>query len=639
MGVAPDPDLQNRNIFEGALADAQILLDEIQSMVGDVQPCSIKGLTDRKSRAVKLSSTIAEQQDQLRSLQNDSMQRKSEINQDRVVRNRIESITRYVCHTSIDKLTGLKGKLSEGRQNVTRLKKVIQELKGTNLAAYSEIRSSLKIAIEGAELERSELRKKSGDLSRVINEYEDRRGKLASLAEEIRALGRMYIEYDAEATDCPLCGAQYEKGRLAELFNEQIRELDKSAIIVRSFSEQATILNDLKGVDESLEELSTLRRAAAIYYAGESFMHAPLASIVKELSDLNEEVRLHGAELDELESLNALFGEYGLQEAEYEDLKKWFEKQYPDVACTYGNLGAIEELGKIIEKILEEKKQALDKVEDEIVKSKGNVKSILEGWLNTTELHESPLSVIDSSIKHLDVALNLFADIGKYIRISEEQQLTEIRLQAKKIKEVWLNYSKQKLEAMEYSELASSIESKLVVYKNDIARYEENRNRAEKAIEILNNILERDSKEQHVRDYLRENIDRIFTIFRRIHAPREFRHISINDSGGIALSDAQGSPRLINQISSGQRAALALAIFLAMNAQASKAPRFLLFDDPVAFVDDLNALAFIDYLREVVLRGNRQLVFATANRKLANLFEKKFEFLGDQYVRHNLLRG
>ena len=57
-------------------------------------------------------------------------------------------------------------------------------------------------------------------------------------------------------------------------------------------------------------------------------------------------------------------------------------------------------------------------------------------------------------------------------------------------------------------------------------------------------------------------------------------------------------------------------------------PDIILFDDPVSFVDDLNILSFLDYLRFFVLKNGRQIVFATANAQLGNLFEKKFEFLG-----------
>jgi ABC-type lipoprotein export system ATPase subunit len=78
-----------------------------------------------------------------------------------------------------------------------------------------------------------------------------------------------------------------------------------------------------------------------------------------------------------------------------------------------------------------------------------------------------------------------------------------------------------------------------------------------------------------------------------------------------------------------------LSLFLAQNAQLRTAPPLILIDDPIAHVDDLNCLSFLDYLREVVIAGDRQVVFATANDKLAALFERKFDFLGDQEFRRS----
>jgi hypothetical protein len=45
----------------------------------------------------------------------------------------------------------------------------------------------------------------------------------------------------------------------------------------------------------------------------------------------------------------------------------------------------------------------------------------------------------------------------------------------------------------------------------------------------------------------------------------------------------------------------------------------------------MNVLSFFDYLRNVVIGGERQVFFATASRKIATLFRKKFAFLEDDF--------
>jgi len=64
-----------------------------------------------------------------------------------------------------------------------------------------------------------------------------------------------------------------------------------------------------------------------------------------------------------------------------------------------------------------------------------------------------------------------------------------------------------------------------------------------------------------------------------------------------------------------------------------------MFDDPVAFIDDLNALSFLDYLRFHVLKSEKQIFFATANTRLVHLFEKKFAFLEDDFKQWHLERN
>jgi chromosome segregation protein len=84
----------------------------------------------------------------------------------------------------------------------------------------------------------------------------------------------------------------------------------------------------------------------------------------------------------------------------------------------------------------------------------------------------------------------------------------------------------------------------------------------------------------------------------------------------------------LTEISTGQRAALGLSMFLAQNMKLRFAPPVILIDDPIAHVDDLNCLSFLDYLRQIALTKRRQIFFATANDKLAAVFERKFDFLG-----------
>jgi DNA repair protein SbcC/Rad50 len=119
-------------------------------------------------------------------------------------------------------------------------------------------------------------------------------------------------------------------------------------------------------------------------------------------------------------------------------------------------------------------------------------------------------------------------------------------------------------------------------------------------------------------------------------ANNEFRDVQFEPE--LLLERYTGAKSGISEISTGQRAALALSIFLSLNSSVSDRAPWLLFDDPVVHVDDLNTLSFFDLLRDLVLIGHRQVFFATASNRVADLFAKKFDCLGEGFRSFPLAR-
>lgn len=157
-----------------------------------------------------------------------------------------------------------------------------------------------------------------------------------------------------------------------------------------------------------------------------------------------------------------------------------------------------------------------------------------------------------------------------------------------------------------------------------------------RASETLTEVVAQNSLEGATKEAFDSIRERVSSIFAQIHSPQEY---SLGDftSDTLIVSRANGNVHAVNQVSTGQRAALALSIFLALNDSAKSAPPVILIDDPVAHIDDLNTLSFLDYLREVALRGEKQVFFATADIRLAAIFQRKFEFLGgDRFKRISL---
>lgn len=156
--------------------------------------------------------------------------------------------------------------------------------------------------------------------------------------------------------------------------------------------------------------------------------------------------------------------------------------------------------------------------------------------------------------------------------------------------------------------------------------------RADSAYNKIDKLFASHNKQSYLEHFIDANKKEILEIFCMIHTPSEFVDLGFDNAGDIVLTRQDRSTSTLNEISTGQRSALSLSVFSALNRKLKKGPNLLLFDDPVSNVDDLNVLSYFDYLREVAARGNRQIFFATANENIAFLFSQKFSFLGDQFV-------
>lgn len=186
--------------------------------------------------------------------------------------------------------------------------------------------------------------------------------------------------------------------------------------------------------------------------------------------------------------------------------------------------------------------------------------------------------------------------------------------------------------------LSASVGNQTESRRDELKQKRKEREIWQLASEKYGEIVTNHTLESATANDLDSNREMIEWIFRRIHSPVEFQGLADDGLLSLKRDDAENSTAGLSQISTGQRSAFALAVFLAFNRLSKKAPPIILIDDPVAHTDDLNTLAFLDYLRDLVLSGQRQVVFATASTKLAGLFRRKFEFLesGGKFKEINL---
>lgn len=137
------------------------------------------------------------------------------------------------------------------------------------------------------------------------------------------------------------------------------------------------------------------------------------------------------------------------------------------------------------------------------------------------------------------------------------------------------------------------------------------------------------SPDSYADAFICQNVAQISRIFLALHSPQEFSGLDIVDRQLVAFRN--GKEVSINRMSTGQRTALVISVFFQMNLATPLVPSFLLLDEPVANIDDLNVLALMDLLREIAVTHRRQIFFTTANQNVAKLFRRKFSFLESDF--------
>ncbi len=142
--------------------------------------------------------------------------------------------------------------------------------------------------------------------------------------------------------------------------------------------------------------------------------------------------------------------------------------------------------------------------------------------------------------------------------------------------------------------------------------------------------------EFYSQEFIQQNIEQISRIFLSLHLPQEFSGLTMEGKELVGVRGREKVP--VVNMSTGQRTALVLSVFFQLHLSNSAAPEFLLIDEPVANIDELNVLSLMDFLRELVISHGRQLFFTTASRNVAQLFRRKFSFLKEDFQRLDFLR-
>lgn len=533
---------------------------------------------------------------------------------------------------------GVPGRIADKQKEAKRVAVYADQLAGldsTRLRSYMATSGlpkdiSVSALCEQATRNRKSAEQELNDARVYYENYTKQSDQSLHLFLELHATATKILEHSEHQDDCPLCHTHFDQGLLKEKIEVQIREglEQRGQEFFKKVKAKMKELQDAQALELAAQGLKQFcRKSRRSEDTSLSAALTYLQTAEKELGNARWKLDIVNRELKDLGE------DQGLSEGRlHEVTSRLAELERAPKSLT---LPAVERLVRSLSEELTRLANARQTAEKE---AKATRRTIASGPFAThlnfldagTSSLEDDLSQVREQVTNVEthlMRLNRFAKTFPWPRSARLSQFAvvaeSLHNMAVKFQEV-LNTEKEKeAKRNETTQQIARLQQSFLELKPRV-------NRLKKARAILKGLQVRsfDKAMQSAYDELRKAIE---TIFARIHSPAEFQGLGKKLNTLIRKGDKKTAK--LNEISTGQRAAFALSVFLAQNAQLSDGPPVILIDDPIVHIDDLNALSFLDYLREIALKRQRQIFFATANEKLAVLFERKFDFLGPQYFR------
>lgn len=519
------------------------------------------------------------------------------------------------------------GRLREDDARLAAQLAGIEALQRATLQVVSDL--TLKAALRYSASERDAAQKALAEARKRLTDFTTLRDKSIQLGQQLRAIADQILENASNPDECPLCHATYEAGELASHFHAGVDiDLEATAQALHQQVRTAQVGLDSAGLLQEQVELLVAFTARA---------GGTRDTTVKDALKLLDERR---SEQGKIASALARV------EAELRDLasRDLSHRRFEAAIAQLERLGhpLREHTLRSVTALIDRLTSAVKTAQERIQNLSTNIAALQDEL--TKHLGAAAATVADAKtligrdrerLARTQSLLSKLAVFAQNFPWPPRNPLAELLVSARSVRsvaaELQTSLEREKQERHAHSK---ALEDKQELDER-LLELEPLLQRLSSARDTLKEIKERDSLTDAVSAALQNNRTAIEAIFARIHTPPEFEGLG-DTFDKLRRKNGQDAP--LAQISTGQRAAFALSIFLARNNQANAAPPVMLIDDPIAHIDDFNALSFLDYLRTLVIDRNRQIFFATANDKIAALFERKFDFLKEDFQRINLTR-
>ncbi len=612
--------------FTSNYKTSQSIINSLNQLIGKVKLQSYKAIKNRLAKLEKALEDCNKIKIQLTKIDETLTDKKKSSEVVKKHFQTLESAKRFYMEQTSFSLWKLNDKIKELSIKIKNDTRAVESFDKVTDKKIFQMENTFDFFKEEQFSKRQELIEKRKELNLQIENLKLNLSKLQQVVSEIKSYGKRYLTLNKEANLCPLCETPYTFAELSSRISNIAKAIDENVVIDKLNNQLIQLDSDLSKVNDTATNIKHLESAISTLSEPE-YPGLSLIKIGNIFNSLKKNLDKNNKEQSRLVKLKQDLDDKEFYEKDYDNLKNEFENTFPDIKFSFEEKDKFEACFLKIENEKADLLEEINKVEQKSKDLNNSLTKIIEKVAPGIDILEYD-SELTYQIELLKNGYHNFENLGGYLNFIETENIMDT---IQKIDRLFMLYENvnNSLNSQKELKLANQI---IIKSKKKIKELEPQCKRIYEGLKVIDYILENQSESKILGDFLEKNEEEIHKIFQNIHSPNEFSQIKFSESKKSILLerriDREEVP--INKISAGQRSALALSLFLALNKKLKNGPDIILFDEPVTYTDDLNILSFLDYLREMIVHENRQVVFATANKKLAGLFEKKFAFLGEE---------
>lgn len=460
------------------------------------------------------------------------------------------------------------------------------------------------------------IRKACDENTLLLSNLQKHIDKIDLLLKELQCKGREIVAILPNISKCPLCDSVIEAIELKTRLEAEPVNKHNPEDVGNYISIAARLTEEKRTIEERLRCLNLLEQAI-LQLGLKKLSSAKISDIASHFDKIRNTTSENKATHESLRQKYEKFYQDGFSCDELESIRRQLNLKGDIVKFIEDNLHSH------IEATMSQIDQKAEYVGQYEKKIQGHLLSIDKIKASSKALLSSDSKSIYSLSEELHNAYRSVTKLSNVVVLTDIDTLASVESKIAHAKELIGAY----LRSVADQKSANSLQHSLIATTQKIHEMTNRQKRCLQACSTLDMVMKTQNPEILLADFLEKHSELISNIFNQIHSPREFVGVAIDNGELFVKRRSNGDNASLNELSTGQRTALVLSVFLSMNRVMENGPRLLIFDDPVAYVDDLNILSFFDYLQRLALEQSRQIFFATANDKIASIFSKKFDFL------------